>query len=118
MSLMSVGWCVDAEPAPMGPTVVLKLSRYFSVLHLHHVVLSGSVNTTENLASMDAGSNTLQLVQEVLFEIKALENLQGSEINLSELLSVSSKIYLIYHSSYICIYNTPVCNSENEFVLL
>lgn len=72
MSLVSVGWCVDAEPAPMGLTVVLKLSGYFSVLHLHHVVLSGRVNTTENLTSTDAGSNTLQLVQEVLSEIKAL----------------------------------------------
>lgn len=58
MSLMSVGWCMDAEPAPVGLTVVLKLSRYFSVLHLHHVVLSGSVNTTQNLSSMYAGSNT------------------------------------------------------------
>lgn len=62
MSLISVGWCVDVEPAPVGLTVVLKLSRYFSVLHLHHVVLSGSMSTTESLTSMDAGSNTVQLV--------------------------------------------------------
>lgn len=53
---------MDAEPAPVGLTVVLKLSRCFSVLHLHHVVLSGSENTTQNLTCMDAGSNTLQLV--------------------------------------------------------
>lgn len=40
---------MDTEPAPVGLTVVLKLG----VLHLHHGVLSGSVNTTENLTSMD-----------------------------------------------------------------
>lgn len=50
---------MDAEAAPVDLTVILKLSRYFTVLQLHHLVLSGSVNTTENLTSMDAGSNTL-----------------------------------------------------------
>lgn len=59
-NVLNVSGMVD--PAPVDLTVVLKLSRYFSVLHLHHVVLSCGVNTTENPTSMDSGSKTLQLV--------------------------------------------------------
>jgi len=40
IALMSVGWCMDAEPAPVGLTVILKLSDCFSVQHFHRIVLS------------------------------------------------------------------------------
>lgn len=45
---------MDAEPAPVGLAVVLTLNRYVSVLHLHHVMLSDCVNTTQSLTSMAA----------------------------------------------------------------
>lgn len=80
---------MDAEPALTGLTVILKLSGYFSVQHLHHIGLSNvCVNNTDNFTGMDAGNNTLQFMQEVLVEIKSLWNFCGSEINLCELLYI------------------------------
>lgn len=85
---------MDAEPARMGLTVVLKLSGYFRVQHLHHTGLSSvCINSTDNFTRIDAGNSTLEFMPEVLVEIKALWDFYGSEINLCELLYIQAYIY-------------------------
>lgn len=78
---------MDAEPAPMGLTVIPKLWLFQCSTFIIQCSQVLCVNNTENFTSMDAGNNTLQLVQEVLVGIKALWNFCGSEINLCEVLS-------------------------------